>query len=165
MSSQGVAGGGAGGRLSKDLVKSLRDDDPMPNVAGVVTFCAAGAEGGVLSSASAAPLRGPPIARGSSIAMRFRKLFRLLEVVAVLAWGGMIAAYVLLVFGHPIAPAAPTATLAVLICIVITTTMGAMAVRLVPSAVAAWTLGYIEGREDSHEPSHGATLLRIVNDR
>jgi len=95
--------------------------------------------------------------------MRFRKLFRLLEVVAVLAWAAMIADYVLLVFDHTLTPV-PTATLALLICVVITTTMGALAVRLVPSAVAAWTLGYIEGREDSgQEPSHGATLLRIVN--
>ena len=95
--------------------------------------------------------------------MRFRKLSNLLTVAAVLSWGLTVAAYALLVMGHTLTPAAPTATLALLICVTITSTMGAMACRLVPSAVAAWTLGYIEGREDSHEQSHGATLLRIVN--
>ena len=96
--------------------------------------------------------------------MRFRKLFRTLEVVAVISWGAMIASYLMLLAGHTITPAAPTATLAVLICTTITSTMGALAVRLVPSAVAAWTLGYIEGREDSAEAPHRATLLRLVND-
>ena len=97
--------------------------------------------------------------------MRFRKLFRTLEVVAVLSWGAMIASYLLLLMGRPITPDTPTATLAVLICTTITSTMGAMALRMVPSAVAAWTLGYLEGQEDSREQApHRATLLRLVND-
>ena len=96
--------------------------------------------------------------------MRYRKLSRLLTAAAVLAWANMIATYVLLVLGHTLTPNAPTATLAVLMVVTITTTLGALALNLVPSAVAAWTLGYIEGREDSHEQAHeGATLLRIVN--
>ena len=97
--------------------------------------------------------------------MRFRKLFRLLEVVAVLSWAAMIASYLMLLAGHAITPAAPTATLAVLICTTITTTLAALALRMVPSAVAAWTLGYLEGQEDSREQApHRATLLRLVND-
>ena len=97
--------------------------------------------------------------------MRFRKPFRLLVTVALLAWAAMIATYVGLVRGHTLTPIAPSATLALLICVVITTTLAALALRMVPSAVAAWTLGYLEGQEDSREQApHRATLLRLVND-
>ena len=97
--------------------------------------------------------------------MRFRKPFRLLAAVSVLAWPAAVAAYVGLAFGHTLTPAAPAATLLLLLGVASTSTICSMLVRLVPSAVAAWTMGYIEGREDGPErATEGATLLRLVND-
>ena len=97
--------------------------------------------------------------------MRFRRPFRILVIVSFLAWAAMIVTYVALMNGHTPTPEAPSATLALLASVVITTTLAALALRMVPSAVAAWTLGYLEGQEDRREQApHRATLLRLVND-
>lgn len=97
--------------------------------------------------------------------MRFRKPFRLLSAVSVIAWTGASATYVGLALGYTLTPAAPTASLSLLLCVGITATVCSLLLRLVPSAVAAWTLGYIEGREDHPEQAdEGATLLRLVGD-
>lgn|SRR5690242_15840418 len=97
--------------------------------------------------------------------MRFRKPFRLLIAAAALAWAAVIATYVGLVLGHTLTPEAPTASLSLLLGVGITTTVCALVLRLLPAVVAAWTMGYIEGREDGPErATEGATLLRLVAD-
>src|SRR5690242_2669550 len=104
-------------RLSKGLVKPLRNRRPPPRLAGVVTFCPGCRWSG--SSLDPPPITAsvpqPAPLNGNSQPTRFRKPFRLLAAVSVVAWPAATAAYVGLTLGYTLTPAAPAASLLLLL--------------------------------------------------